>query len=148
MPIDNPYLAPESDLEPVDRAPRKMLGWKIYFWILLLLQCLFIFSNLYEVESIGWQELVDCFIYIVVLAGVFGLAFQKKIFLIWFWRYFILVLLLWDVSYTAMQFFAHDMDEVSQLTFAFTLLFLSPFIFFQYFALYKYAFQSTYLWYK
>ena len=76
MPIDNPYLAPESDLEPVDRAPRKMLGWKIYFWILLLLQCLFIFSNLYEVESIGWQELVDCFIYILgVIALIEALVF-------------------------------------------------------------------------
>lgn len=146
MPTNNPYEAPESNLEPVIQAPRNMLWWKIFCWILLSLQCLFIYSNLFDVTSIGWQEVVDCFIYIFVISGVFGLAYQKKIFVIQFWRYFIPVVFIWDTSYTTMQFFEPDMDEISRISFAITLLFLLPFIFFQYLALYKYAFQSAYLW--
>ncbi len=146
MPTNNSYDAPESNLEPVIQAPRKMLGWKIYFWVLLTLQCLFIYGNLFDVESIGWQETVDCVIYVFVLSGIFGLAYQKKIFLNLFWRFFIPVVFLWDLFYTAMQFLEPDMDVASQISFAVILVFFLPFIFFQYLALYKYAFQSAYLW--
>ncbi len=147
MPTNNPYEAPESNLEPVIQAPRNMLWWKIFFWVFLVIQLSAAISMLTGYETLTWQDPIDIVIYGFVCAGIFGFVYQKKILVPFAWRILIAITLLWDSFYLGTEFY--DLlvtEEDARVIFAIILIVFSPLLFLQYLALYKYAFQSAYLW--
>ncbi len=147
MPINNPYSAPEANLEPVIQAPRKMRWWKIFFWVFLLCQLWAAISAATDYEELTWQDPIDLVIYGFVCAGIFGFAYQKKIFTPLVWRALIVITLLWETIFIGTE--VYDLlitEEDAWIFLVIVLVVFSPLIFLQYLALYKFAFQSSHLW--
>lgn len=147
MPTNNPYSAPESNLEPAVHAPRKMLWWKIFCWVFVLIQLSAAISMAADYEELTWQDPVDIFIYGFVCTGIYGFAYQKKILIPLAWRALIVITLLWDSIYLGTEFY--DLlvtEDEGRVIFVIILIVFSPLLFLQYLALYKYAFQSAHLW--
>jgi len=77
------------------KEERIHIFWKGYFWFLIILLALYH-------PCVGFPrvwEVVDLLINILVLAGIFGLAWERKIFTGWFWRIFLLICFVWTVFY-------------------------------------------------
>ena len=92
------------------------MWWKIYFWITvgeLLLQFLGLFVN--PGTHIATQ-IVVFFIFAIAVIGMYGYAFQKRIFSQLFWQYFTGIYVLIDLIYLIYAAFSHA-PVISSLSF-------------------------------
>ena len=161
MKSTNPYdtpKAPVRDLEPNPNADRR-LGWKILFWISLFLTILGTYFSL-ETFIQGQDQLLSAMemvIYPLSLLGLFGLAYKRAFLSQQFWKSFLVVLILFDVSSTFyyLDTLLIDSTEASNIVMGFPLenlvmigilVAFIPLMLLTYFGLYKYGYQRIAPW--
>lgn len=146
--MTNPYEAPRAVLESGSSLIRKKTGWKIFFWIFFLLVCFSFWLMINNSESSNFDKLGEVITYTLMGVGLFGFAYNKKIIRMHFWRYFIPCAIVWDVYNLTGQDWSlfSEGNIVAYVLIGITLSCLGLLLFFQYFALYKYAFQSQEIW--
>lgn len=145
--MENPYTAPvAAPLASTQHLPKKMLWWKIFFWLLVLLEGAAFIAIFWGDDALAWDDICEVIIYIFVIAGVFGFAYERTLFTERFWRCLIPLAALWDIFLTGQSAYETRHQEYFFVVIAIVAVIFGPFIFFQYLALYKYAFQSTHLW--
>ncbi len=129
-----------------DSVPRK-IGWKIFFWVLFLIEATYLISEVVEPTEELQILAVEVVVYFFTFLGIFGYAYNRKFFFQKFWGYFIPVAVLWDV---------YSLVEVATLEFEIPIeyfiyygsiaIVVFPLLALQYLALYKYRFHSPYIW--
>lgn len=146
--MTNPYEAPQAVLENDVLPLRKKTGWKVFFWIFVPLACLSFWSVIADVESSNIDKLGEVIVYSLIGTGLFGFSYNKKIFTIRFWRFFIPVAIGWDIyTLVSQDWSVFSENEIAVYIFiGITLVCLGLMLFFQYFGLYKYAYQSQEIW--
>ena len=148
--MTNPYEAPQAALENKVLLMRKKIGWKIFFWMFLPLVCLSFWSVISDAESSNIDKMGEVIVYTLMGLGLFGFAYNKKIFTMLFWRYFIPFAIVWDIYSLVIQDWNmfSEIDMVGYIFIFVILAGLGLLLFFQYFGLYKYAYQSQEIWAK
>jgi hypothetical protein len=148
--MTNPYEVPQAVLENEVLPLRKKTGWKIFFWIFMPLACLSFWSVIVDAESSYIDKLGEVIVYSLIGLGLFGFAYNKKIFTMLFWRYFIPFAIGWDIYTLVSQDWAvfSENEMAVYIVIGMTLIGLGTMLFFQYFGLYKYAYQSREVWSK
>ncbi len=146
--MTNPYEVPQAVLESEVLPLRKKTGWKIFFWIFLPLACLSFWSVIVDAESSYIDKLGEVIVYTLIAVGLFGFAYNKKIFTMLFWRYFIPFAIGWDIYTLVSQDWSvfSENEMAVYIVIGITLVGLGAMLFFQYFGLYKYAYQSRDIW--
>lgn len=145
--MENPYAAPvAAPLATTQHPPKKMFWWKIFFWLLVLLEGAAFIAVLWGEDALAWDDTCEMVIYVFVIAGVFGFAYGRTLFTERFWRCLIPVAALWDIFLTGQGVYEAWHQEYFFVGVAIVAVLFGPVMFFQYLALYKYAFQSRPLW--
>jgi hypothetical protein len=145
--MTNPYKAPESEVGSGIPQIHSKAAWKGFFWVILVFEVLSLIASFY-VPIISWFALIaEIIIYGLILTGLFGFAYNKKILYKNLWGYLIPSGIFFDVY----SIFSEDFGELSndlELYFVIGLIvvFALPLMFFQYLALYKYRFKSDSIW--
>lgn len=116
------------------------------FWLLVLLQGASFIVIFGDGDTPAWDDICEVVIYVFVIAGVFGFAYERALFTERFWRCLIPVAALWDIYLTGQGVYEAWHQEYFFVGIAIVAVIFGPFVFFQYLALYKYAFQSPQLW--
>lgn len=93
----DPYQPPESDVSVDARGPRAV-GWKIYFFLITLLG-VFSFVGVFMMEGVGLPEYVSVILWVPATAALFGFAFVRPVANPGFWRYFLVVYVMFAVAY-------------------------------------------------
>lgn len=95
--MENPYQAPQSNVDNGIVEAKRKRGWKVLFWVLLVLQ-IFSMVFIFTEDEPDIYELVSTFaIYPLVLIGLFAYAYNKRILFPSFWRFLLVVSLVSDV---------------------------------------------------
>jgi len=146
--MTNPYEVPQAILENEVLPLRKKTGWKVFFWIFMPLACLSFWFVIVDAESSYIDKLGEVIVYSLIGVGLFGFAYNKKIFTMLFWRYFIPFAMVWDIYTLASEDWSmfSEIDIVTYILICSTLAAVGVWLFFQYFALYQYAYQSREIW--
>ena len=125
------------------------MAWKIYFWILLLLLLLAYTAIFMGMPSI-W-DLLDSFISLVAITGLFSYAYKKRILTPKFWSIVFVTIIAWDFTYnlilTDYLGVAQQIEQDYKSSIATKLASLALVIP-EYIALYLLAFNSDLLWKK
>jgi hypothetical protein len=117
------------------------MGWKIYFWGLLILLA-FSYISLFS-SNPNMLAYIDTVISVIALIGLYGYAFKRKIFRFNFWKSFFFVIVVWNFCYIAYLQAHSELNATTDL--------LINFISFSialpgYIAIYLYGFKSKFLW--
>jgi len=93
------------------------------------------------------EILIDVFVYIFVLAGLFGYAYRRRILSRAVWRLTIPIALIYDIQ----SLITLDIDDIENTTefIIFSLVsfaIFAPLTFAQYLGLFKYAYRSVDIW--
>lgn len=118
--------------------------WKLYFWLLVF--ALLALNGAAVKRGFSMRDAIDVPISLTGLAGVFGFAYQKSIFVSIFWRAFLPVIFVWDIF---ANFFWGDISDMQDFTWletaavivVFYIVFLPGYV-----ALYSYGFRSQKVW--
>ena len=109
---------------------------------LLLIVLLFGYAEITSDDIRGFVNYIDDIFWIMTLLGIFGYAFDKKIFAQKFWQFFLLFIIPWDLFFLAHEFdLVLKMDQPFKLS-IFILIYLAiltP----GYIALYLYGHSGT-----
>ena len=136
------------------------MGWKIYFWIYILLTVVgtvliaaaflgILFpqeaGSLFD-EPWTWLDWLNMVLPVISIFGLFGLAYQKTIGKQSFWKWWFVFILIFDTSYTVHEYLTgvYDTEGMQFVTISYSLLvvFLIPY----YVALLLYGYKSEELW--
>lgn len=144
---ENPYRAPGAELTEDGDVPPvgTHVGWKIFFWITLVLLVLAALGVPFmpEITPFDWIDLATS---VGAQVGLGGLAFQKRVGARRFWVVFFALCMPWSIFYTVVlpllgvPLYGQVMtlDISFAISIAFTILIL--------FALYAYAMRAEHLW--
>lgn len=146
--MTNPYEVPQAVLESEVLPMRKKTGWKVFFWVFGVLYIAMIVFMFFETESTAFFKVSEALVYCGVLAGLFCYAYNKRFLQRRLWKFFLSIAIGWDIYSVGTSFAETTMALTPEnLTPIFIyLLAIAPVYFFQYFALYQYAFQSQEIW--
>ena len=92
----HPYEPPSASLEAAPK-PVRSVGWKIYLWAIVSLIVL-----AYASFGPAWMQpldYIDFAISTVGLVGLFGYAYSRQIFSEEFWRIWLPIEVIWDLTY-------------------------------------------------
>ena len=142
--MTDPYKPPKSVLK-TDYVLSKT-KWKIFFWIILVLESFSIISMVSDDQERLIDILLDIVIYTSIVIGVFGFSFNKKILFRKFWLYLIPVGFIYDIYVLYEVDWEIESSLETYLFIAFASVTLLPLMFFQYLALYKYSSKSLEIW--
>lgn len=124
------------------------MGWKIYFWILLILLLIAYSAILMAMPSV-W-DFIDPIFSLIALAGVFAYGYKKKLFSANFWRIWLLVIISWDLTYNILLTdylgVAQQLRSITEEETFYEELFSWVLIIPEYIALYLLGFKSVALW--
>lgn len=117
----------------------KNLGWKIYFFLILVLTIL---TYLWQGFDRIW-EVLDLILFVVAMVGLFGFAWKKKFLSSLFWKIYFVIQLIWNIYY---YYFLPMSEKTSSvligvpqfLSATFSLIFFIPL----FIALYLYGFSE------
>lgn len=114
---------------------------KIYFFILLGVLGAFLVQTILEDELLTFLDYIEYIFEFVLLLGIFGYAFDKKIFVKKFWQIFLFLIIIWHIFYLINTI---DVYEAAYQTLMFFSFFLAYFLFFipGYMALYLYGYSN------
>jgi len=149
--MDNPYQPPKADLGNEIPKIKSKKGWKIFFWIMALMQLLVMLSRLvYPAEgATAIDYFIDFVISPITILGIFGFAYSQSLIASAFWKVWMVVSLVAD-AYSIFGAFDTEIVSTSGLEFylyiGVTLALLVPLMALQYFCLYSYAFKSPEIW--
>lgn len=146
--MENPYEVPQSTLEGETLTLRKKTGWKVFFWVFGVLYIAMFFVMYFETKYSLVFKMTETLVYCGVLAGLFCFAYNKRLFQSRLWKFFFPVAMGWDMYSVGSSFTETTMAFTSEnlIFILIYLLMITPIYFFQYLALYKYAFQSQEIW--
>ncbi len=146
--MTNPYEVPQAELEGEILSVRKKTGWKVFFWFYLFFEMLGMIG-VFFVENDGIFDIVAEFVvYTFVLVGLFAFAYSKKVATPVLWRVVMLILFIWDCYIFGGAFMEGAYTGLNIYITMVILISVAIVAFFQYFALYLYAFQSKEIWNK
>ncbi len=136
---------------PISPKTTRSKWWKIYFFIALAVNLLgftLSFKDLLSGERlIG--SISGLVVYPWILVAIFGYAFNKKILARKVWKVLFSVAIITDIT-TAILIYMSSTEQydpgMSFIIFVVTCVLMSPLIYFQYVALYRYGFSKTEPW--
>jgi hypothetical protein len=145
--MNNPYQPPESDVSNKNDIIKSKLGWKIFFWFILIIELLSVSAALFDHEENIVELAAETLLYSAILFGLFGFSYNKKFFIRKFWGYLIPTGLFWDI-YTLSTIGWTEIETTEELYFSVGLLIVIglPLLILQYTALFKYSFRSPEIW--
>ena len=141
--MTDPYRAPEADL--LDEAAPSKVWWKVFFWLLLILEALSITAYINDPAESVFEMLLEIAIYSAILVGMFGFAYDKKILSQGIWKIVLPIGLAYDI-YVLIDIVGSSSPQTLYLTTVSMVVIVFPVMLFQYIALYKYGFKSTDIW--
>ncbi len=146
--MDNPYEPPTADIDDGTIATPSKLKWKIFFWVLASLEGLSMIYNFVYPEEQGLGSIIgELIVYSLILTGLFGFAYNKKILFQKFWRYLIPAGIGWDVYTIFLTGYFEVTEEYELYILIGTLVILVlPILIFQYLALFFYSYKSENIW--
>lgn len=146
----NPYEPPKAEITTTVSTASSKKGWKVYFWIFLFLEILStidIITPPIEEEFIT-RRVLGIFIYVFVLVGVGGFAYNKPFLSKFFWQCFLPLVIIWDLFYIY-----QEIIPLLEFEMTFEIYFLIPLsmvililMLIQYYALYSYGYNNDPLW--
>ncbi len=141
--MENPYVAPKSDLD-IGESFKRSIGWKIYFFIITILSFLGMISFLVA-DDAGIIDYIEFLLLIIATAGFYGFVFLKRILFPKFWIPFLIFYVIASVAYEPLS--SVDMrqgmsDAMYSISTAIAYLFSLP----AYYALYKYGKETEHPW--
>ncbi|MBU2714160.1 hypothetical protein [Zooshikella harenae] len=145
--MTNIYKGPEAGIEKEEAEKlhfHSKTGWKVFFFIMVALE---IISLVFGAATSLGNIFGEIIVYGLVLLGLYGFAFNKKIFVRKFWFFMIFAPLLWD-GYSMFYLFSELIEDKLEAYFAiaFITIFWLPFLIFLTIAFYKYSFRSPEIW--
>lgn len=142
--MNDPYRTPQSDVEV--SQPVSKTKWKVFFWIILLLEIISIVLMIVDPEESTLELVAELIIYPIIIVGIFGFAYGRRIFSSQLWVSMIPI----GLSYDVFSFFKLDwtLESTEEIYFTVGLMavIILPLMFIQYLALYKYSFKSPEIW--
>ena len=124
------------------------MGWKIYFWVFLLI--LLIGYAVIFLGSPSIWDFLDVIISLIAISGLFSYAYQKKILSCNFWKAWLFVIFFWDIIYNLLlsqifglaQNISFDIEKLSIMEMIISWVLIIP----EYIALYLLGFKSSDFW--
>ncbi len=142
--MTNPYQTPQSDVNVVEQVSKTK--WKFFVWVIVLLEILSIVMLVIDPEESVLDVVIDLVIYIFIILGLFGYAYNKRIFFKEMWKFVIPVAFVYDIYGLYVLDWTYGSTEELYITIGFTAAIGLPIMFFQYLALYRYGFRSQEIW--
>lgn len=142
--MNDPYKTPQANVEVHETASKT--GWKIFFWVLLVLEVLSLAYMAIDPAETLLKTLLETLIYLSILTGIFGFAYDRKLLFRRFWVALIPVGLIYDAYTLLMLDWGFESAEEMYFSLALIALLLIPLMFFQYLGLYSYACKSAQIW--
>lgn len=147
--MNEPYSAPESDLIGNAPEPQKR-RWKLFFWLILVLEILSLIDMFSDESAPAYKLILECVVYSMVLLGLFGFAYHKRIFVALVWRLVLPLVFFYDL----LMLITSDWQEVTELkavegmyvVIGLLVIILLPLMLIQYYALFRYGFKSAFIW--
>ncbi len=144
--MNDPYKTPQSDVE-VNQLVSKT-RWKVFFWIIVLLELASIVFMIIDPEETFLDIIIELAIYSIVILGIFGFAFDRRIFSKRLWISIIPIVFSYDIFSFIKLDWTFGSPEEMYFTVGFVAVVAIPLLYFQYLALYKYGFKSPEIWQK
>ena len=142
--MDDPYRTPRSDVEVLQTASKTK--WKVFFWVILVLELVSIGFIFIDSEGTVLEIVTELIIYPIIVIGIYGFAYDKRIMFRKLWIFMIPVGLAFDIySYYTLDWNFGSPEEM-YFTAGLSLVIGIPFMFLQYLALYKYGSKSPEIW--
>lgn len=142
--MNDPYKTPASNVQ-INESKSKT-KWKVFFWLLLLLEIASIVVLAIDTEKTAFDLAFELIVYIIILVGVYGFSYDRKILSRQLWVSMIPLGLCYDMY----MFYNFDWRAGSTgelyFTIGLTAVIILPIMYFQYLALYKYSFRSPEIW--
>ena len=142
--MNDPYKTPQASVEVRETVSKT--GWKVFFWILLVLEVLSLAFMVIDPAETLLKTLLETIIYLSILTGIFGFAYHRKLLFRRFWIALIPIGLIYDAYTLILLDWGFESAEEMYFSLALIALLLIPLMFFQYLALYKYGFRSADIW--
>lgn len=151
--MTNPYKAPKSHIDPDQKLEGSKIGWKLFFGFYLLLQIFGMFDavEVFFTEGSSFSNVLDLVtvfsVYILATIAIYGYAFNKKFFDRIKWK----ILLPFVVVSDFLTMYL-DFDEIFESAegavglLLFVIVVSVAYLFFQYWALYNYAYANKAPW--
>ncbi|MCK5790902.1 MAG: hypothetical protein KAH34_08670 [Ketobacter sp.] len=144
--MTNVYQAPASELlgEHTERPKKR---WKCFFWLMLTLEALSLLGMLAG-EEVQYGDLaLESVIYGIVLSGLYGFAYQKRLLVPVVWKLALPMVMGYD-AYSIATTDTLQPDQAASLVMVVVLLLvvLLPLLLFQYYALFRYGFKCNFIW--
>lgn len=145
--MTNPYKTPSSELE--NHQLDRKLRWKILFWIVFILEILSFGLLIAEDSLFSFKTICEVLVYIPVLLGLFGYAYNKAILFPAFWKILIPVGVIYDAWMIFDDFKESALESDPSFAiavFGVVIILFLPMMFFQYLALYYYSQNKNNIW--
>ena len=140
----DPYRPPQSDIE-IPEPPTKT-GWKVFFWVLLVMEALSLGTMMVDSEQPLFEILIELLVYPLILAGLFGYAFNRRILVRRLWIGLIPIALCYDFYWIFESDWGLESSADPWLELGLALSLVVPLLVFQYLGLVNYAFRSPDIW--
>lgn len=152
--MDNPYQAPQSNVDNGIIESKNKTGWKIFFWVMVLLHIALLFSTWADAEAEleVYDFVVDFILYPFIFLGLFGYAYNKQFLSPNVWKATMVVGILsdvysiWRLIDEEQELFIFDGEVVLYVTFSLVILLSFSLMFVQYLGLYRYGYNSPEIW--
>ena len=145
--MTSPYDTPTSDVSSNHETNNSKKLWKVFFWIILSLETVTIIGMMFDPEE-DWIDVIsELIIYSLIITGLFGFSYNKKILYRKLWIFIIPVGILYDI-YTLSTYEWRNISSMMELYIiaGSIILITLPILIFQYMALYKYCYKSPKIW--
>jgi hypothetical protein len=142
--MNDPYRTPQSDVEV--NQPVSKTKWKVFFWIILLLEIISIVFMIIDPEESTLEVVAELIIYPIIIVGIFGFAYGRRIFSTQLWISMIPIGLSYDVYGFLKLDWTFGSTEEMYFTVGLVAVIIFPLMIIQYLALYKYSFKSPEIW--
>lgn len=140
----DPYQTPQSDVQVIEQNSKTK--WKVFLWVIATLEVISVAILVTDPNESALDVFVDLVIYTTIILGVFGYAYNKRIFFKKFWTFVIPVGIAYDIYGLYTWNWTFESTEELYLTIGITAAIALPIMFFQYLALFRYGFKSQELW--
>ena len=120
--------------------------WKIFFWFLFGMEVLSLSMMVLDRDPVV-EIISEVIVYSLVLLGVFGYAYSRRLLNRLVWKSIIPVALIYD-AYGLASVDYSGIETAWELVFllTFVAITLGPILIMQYITLFRYAYRSTRLW--
>jgi len=141
----DPYKAPDSDVQAQDTNSKTR--WKIFVWFLLILQVISVVLFFVDDDETIYDFILEIVIYGVALLCIFGYAYNKKFLIQSYWKPVLPVTMIYDFYYFFVEEpWSFESEEEMYIILITIGIIILPILFFQYLALYRYAFKADEIW--